>query len=131
MPRNHAEKENNMKNLIKINRTKKQFRAKRVRAKLFGNAERPRICAFRSNQHIYAQLIDDAKGVTVASASDLDFKKADKKTKTELAKMVGQQLAKKAQELKITQAIFDKGQYKYHGIVKALADGAREGGLKF
>ena len=120
-----------MKQSIKIKRIKRQFRARRVRAKISGSAERPRLCVFRSNQHIYAQLINDAKGVTVASASDLDLPKTDKKTRTDLAKMVGQALAKKSEELKINKAIFDKGAYKYHGIVKALADGVREGGLKF
>lgn len=120
-----------MKNLIKIKRIKKQFRARRVRAKIFGNAQRPRLCVFRSNQHIYAQLINDNKGVTMASASDLGLPKAGKKTRTETARMVGLSLAKKAGEQKIVQAIFDKGSYKYHGIIKAMADGAREGGLKF
>lgn len=119
-----------MKNILKAKRIKRQFRAKRTRAKLFGSAQRPRLCVFRSNQHVYAQLINDAKSATLASAGDLELP-AGKKTKTEMAKMVGQQLAKKALNLKITQAVFDKGRYKYHGIVKALADGAREGGLKF
>ncbi|HRY52354.1 MAG TPA: 50S ribosomal protein L18 [Candidatus Portnoybacteria bacterium] len=120
-----------MKQAIKIKRTKKQFRAKRIRAKISGTSERPRLCVFRSNKHIYGQLINDAKSQTLASASDLDLSKTGKKTKTDLAKMVGQALAKKAGELKIEKAIFDKGSYKYHGIVKSLADGAREGGLKF
>lgn len=102
-----------------------------MRAKLAGSAERPRLCVFRSNLHIYGQLIDDAKGVTKASVSDLELKEAGKKTKIAKAKMVGLILAKKAQELKITEAVFDKGSYKYHGAVKSLADGAREGGLKF
>ncbi|MDD2753611.1 MAG: 50S ribosomal protein L18 [Candidatus Portnoybacteria bacterium] len=119
-----------MKNILKAKRIKRQFRAKRVRAKIFGSAERPRLCVFRSNQHVYAQLINDVKSATLAGASDLELK-AGKKTKTESAKMVGQQLAKKALDLKIGQAVFDKGRYKYHGIIKALADGAREGGLKF
>lgn len=120
-----------MKQAIKIKRAKKQSRAKRIRAKISGSAFSPRLCVFRSNKHVYAQLIDDAKGSTVASASDLDLVKAGKKTKTEMAKMVGQALAKKSAELKIEKVIFDKGSYKYHGIIKALADGAREGGLKF
>ena len=102
-----------------------------MRAKLFGTAQRPRLCVFRSNLHVYAQLIDDAKRATLASASDLDLVGADKKTKIEKAKLVGMSLAKKAQERKIEVAVFDKGSYKYHGIIKSLADGAREGGLKF
>ena len=120
-----------MKNILKAKRIKKQFRARRTRAKLTGSAERPRLTVFRSNQHIYGQLINDAKGVTVASASDLELKKDGKKTKTEQAKNVGLELAKKAVSAKIDKAIFDKGSYKYHGIIKSLADGAREGGLKF
>ncbi len=120
-----------MKQLIKIKRIKRQFRARRTRAKISGSVQRPRLCVFRSNQHVYAQLINDDKGITVASASDMDLSKTDKKTKMELAKMVGRALAKKSEELKINEAIFDKGAYKYHGIIKALADGVREGGLKF
>ena len=118
-------------NNLKVKRIKRQFRARRVRAKILGVSQRLRLCVFRSNLHIYGQLIDDAKGVTKASASDLELKDSGKKTKIAKAKMVGLVLAKKAQELKITEAVFDKGSYKYHGIVKSLADGAREGGLKF
>ena len=118
-------------NSLKAKRIKKQSRARRVRAKIVGSAERPRLSVFRSNQHVYAQLINDAESKTLVSASDLNLKKTDKKTKIELAKAVGQELAKKAVGLKIEQAVFDKGSYKYHGIVKSLAEGAREGGLKF
>lgn len=120
-----------MKNILKAKIVRKQFRARRIRAKMAGTEQRPRLSVFRSNQHIYAQLIDDAKGVTVASAGDLELLKGGKKTKTELAKNVGLALAKKAASVKIEKAIFDKGPYKYHGIIKSLADGAREGGLKF
>lgn len=116
---------------LKAKRIKKAFRARRTRAKISGNAQRPRLSVFRSNQHVYAQLIDDARGVTVACASDLDLVKNEKKTKVELAKMVGLALAERSGKLKIDKAVFDKGAYKYHGIIKALADGAREGGLKF
>lgn len=116
---------------LKAKRIKRGFRAKRTRAKLAEVAGRPRLSVFRSNSHIYAQLIDDSKQVTVASASDLELKNTDKLTKTARAKMVGLALAKKAQELKVLEVVFDKGSYKYHGIVKSLADGAREGGLKF
>lgn len=116
---------------LKAKRIKRQFRAQRTRSKISGSAQRPRLSVFRSNQHVYAQLIDDAKGVTIASASDLDLEKTGKKTKTDLAKMVGVALAEKSRKLEIEKAVFDKGAYKYHGIIKALADGAREGGLKF
>ena len=120
-----------MKQLIQQKRIKRQFRARRTRAKIYGDQDRPRLCVFRSNQHVYAQLINDAKSATLASASDLALGRTNKKTKTELAKMVGMALAEKAKKLKIDKAVFDKGAYKYHGIIKALADGAREGGLKF
>jgi len=116
---------------LKFKRIKRRFRARRVRSKIFGSAQRPRLCVFRSNQHIYAQLIDDKRGVTVISTSDLNLKKTDKKAKTDLAKMVGLALAEKSGKLKIDKVVFDKGAYKYHGIIKALAEGAREGGLKF
>jgi len=120
-----------MKNSLKIIKAKKQRRANRVRSKISDTTRRLRLSVFRSNKHIYGQLIDDQKGTTLASANDLEIKKSGKKTKTELAKEVGILLAKKATALKITEAVFDKGGYKYHGIVKSLSDGAREGGLKF
>ena len=116
---------------LKSKQIKRQFRARRIRAKLKGSEQRPRLTVWRSNQHVYAQLIDDVKGVTVASASDLSLPKGGKKTKIELAKNVGLALAEKAAGIKVDKAIFDKGPYKYHGIIKSLADGAREGGLKF
>jgi len=119
-----------MKDTNKTKIKKRQQRAKRTRAKISGSAKRPRLSVFRSNKHVYAQLINDEKSVTLASASDLDLKSGSKK-KLELAMAVGQLIAKKAAELKISSVIFDKGGYRYHGIIKALADGAREGGLKF
>lgn len=94
-------------------------RHKRVRAKIHGTAETPRLCVFRSNKHIYAQVIDDDKGKTLASAKGEDAKK------------VGTEVAEKAVGLKITKIVFDRAGYKYHGRVKALADAAREKGLKF
>lgn len=109
---------------------KRQRRHKKIRAKIFGTADRPRLSVFRSPKHIYAQLIDDDKGKILASASDLEFK-GKKKAKTDKAKEIGNLIAKKAVENKIEKAVFDRGGYKYHGRVKALADGAREGGLKF
>jgi large subunit ribosomal protein L18 len=105
---------------------KRYRRHKRVRAKIFGKKEKPRLCVFRSAKHIYAQIIDDERGKTMVSASDLELKKVKDK-----AKEVGKLIAKKALEKKIEKVIFDRGGYNYHGKVKALAEGAREGGLKF
>lgn len=121
----------------KNKREKRYRRHKRVRSKASGTIKVPRLCVFRSNKHIYAQLIDDEKKKTLVSASDLDLKKSKTKSKKELtgkaaiAHRVGQILAEKALEKKLEKAVFDRGGYKYHGRVKALADGAREGGLKF
>ncbi|MDD2696838.1 MAG: 50S ribosomal protein L18 [Candidatus Pacebacteria bacterium] len=109
---------------------KRQKRHKRVRAKVFGKKDRPRLCIFRSAKHLYAQLIDDGKGKIMAQASDLQIKKT-KGLKKELAKELGKSIAQKAKDLKIERVVFDRGGYKYHGKVKALAEGAREGGLKF
>jgi large subunit ribosomal protein L18 len=111
---------------------KRLRRKKRIRAKIFGTKDKPRLSVFRSAKHIYAQLIDDEKNKTLVSASDLELKKSRKKLKKiEKAKEVGKLIAKKAQNLKIEKVVFDRGGYKYHGRVKALAEGAREGGLKF
>ncbi|MDD2730682.1 MAG: 50S ribosomal protein L18 [Candidatus Portnoybacteria bacterium] len=120
-----------MKNAGYQKKQKRQKRAKRVRAKIFGTTKRPRLSVFRSNKHIYLQLISDEKGKTLVSASDLEIKKNNKAAKSETAGQVGELLAKKATELKISQVIFDKGGYQYHGQVKAAAEGARRGGLKF
>jgi len=113
-----------------VKREKRQLRHKRVRAKIMGTAKIPRLCVFRSNKHIYGQLIDDEKGKTLLIASDLEIKKVKVK-KIDIAQQVGQLLAKKAIDKKIEKIIFDRGGYKYHGRVKALAEGARQGGLKF
>lgn len=136
----------------------RQRRHQRVRAKIRGTKDRPRLCVFRSSKHIYLQLINDEKGETVAAASDLELK--NKKTattetlkntealksnfsvskkfrdsvvarKTLLAYRVGQLIAKKARHKKITKIVFDRGGYKFHGRVKAAAEGAREEELKF
>ena len=122
----------------KTKQEKRYRRHRRVRAKIKGTAKVPRLCVFRSNKHIYAQLIDDEKGKTLISASDLDTKllkttksKKDFKGKAAVAYRVGQILAQKALEKKFEKVVFDRGGYKYHGRVKALAEGAREGGLKF
>jgi large subunit ribosomal protein L18 len=101
----------------------------RIRAKVSGTSERPRLVVFRSLNNHYAQLIDDSKGATIVSCSDL--KLSEKGTKIERAKKVGQELAKLAKEKKIEMCVFDRNGYKYHGRIKAIADGAREGGLKF
>ena len=142
---------------------KRYRRHKRVRAKVFGTARRPRLCVFRSAKHIYAQLINDEKGQTLVAASDLELgnsktelpfmeAKVKKRTKSSspvksqklkkeretvrtgkvaLAYEVGMLIAKKALEKKIEKVVFDRAGYEYHGRVKALAEGAREGGLKF
>lgn len=103
----------------------------RVRAKISGTAERPRLNVFRSAKHIYAQLIDDVNGVTLASASTMDKGFEGFGGNCDAAKTVGETLAKKAAEKGISEAVFDRGGYVYHGRVKALAEGARENGLKF
>ncbi len=106
----------------------------RVRQKVNGNNSRPRLCVFRSLNHIYAQVIDDSQGHTLVSASSLDADiKSDLKgkSKTERAGIVGSLLAKRATGKKISQIAFDRGGFKYHGRVKALAEAARKGGLKF
>jgi len=104
----------------------------RVRKKVFGSDEKPRLSVFRSNKQIYAQLINDNKGSTIVAASSAEKTLAEKKgTKIELAKEVGKLLAEKAKEAGIDSVVFDRNGYLYHGRVKSLAEGAREGGLKF
>lgn len=114
--------------------TKKDARRRkvryRIRKKISGTSECPRLAVFRSNKHIYAQLIDDVAGHTLASASSRLLSDA-KANKTEIAKQVGMAIAKIAAEKNITSVTYDRGGYLYHGRVKALAEGAREGGLKF
>ena len=103
----------------------------RVRGKITGTAECPRLNVFRSLSNIYAQLIDDVKGVTIVSASSLDSDFSESKGNCEEARRVGQLIAKRAVEKGIEVCVFDRGGYIYHGRVKELAEGAREGGLKF
>ena len=107
----------------------------RIRKKITGTAERPRIAVFKSLKQVYAQIIDDANGVTVMSAStlskDIEVAVKDAKSKTEKSKIVGKHLAEKAVEKGISEVVFDRSGYRYHGRVQALAEGAREGGLKF
>ncbi len=109
-------------------------RHRRVRQKISGDGRRPRLAVFRSLNHIYAQVIDDVKGHTLVTASTLDpeLKKDTKgKNKTQRAGLVGELLAKRAKEKGISEVAFDRGGFKYHGRVKALAEAARKGGLKF
>lgn len=106
-------------------------RHKRVRGKVSGTKECPRLNVFRSAKHIYAQIIDDIAGVTLCAASTLDKGFEGATGNAEAAKKVGNDIAKKAEKLGITQVVFDRGGFIYHGRVKALAEGAREGGLKF
>jgi large subunit ribosomal protein L18 len=112
----------------------RQRRHVRVRAKVSGTEQRPRLCVYRSSAHIYAQVIDDVAGHTLVSASDIEdavASKAGKATKSERAKMVGQLVASRAQEAGITAVTFDRGGFLYHGRVKSVAEGAREKGLQF
>jgi large subunit ribosomal protein L18 len=106
-------------------------RHRRVRSKMHGTAERPRLVVFRSNKGIDAQLVDDDAARTVASAGWLQLKKSFKGDKSEQAAEVGKLLASNAKKAGVSAAVFDRGGYLYHGRVKALADGAREGGLEF
>jgi large subunit ribosomal protein L18 len=106
-------------------------RHRRVRGKVSGTAERPRLVVFRSNAGISAQLVDDVAGRTLAAASWLGLKKSFKGTKSDQASEVGKLLAAAAKKAGVETCVFDRGGYLYHGRVKALADGAREGGLKF
>ena len=115
--------------LSKIERRQRiKFRIKKI---VSGTAQKPRLVVFRSNSEIYAQVIDDTKGVTLVAASSRDKDLKATVTKTEKAKQVGQAIAKKALAAGIESISFDRGGYLYHGRVKSLAEGAREGGLKF
>ena len=106
-------------------------RHKKVRAKISGTAERPRLCVYRSLAHIHAQVIDDTKGVTLVSASTLEKAFTGNGGNKEAARTIGKLIAERALEAGITTVVFDRGGYVYTGRVKELADGAREGGLKF
>lgn len=116
-------------------------RHKRIRKKVSGTSERPRLNVFRSAKHIYCQIIDDTRGITLASASTLDkeilalissgMKKTGKRKKTDVAKIIGATIAKNALDKGIKKVVLDRGGYLYHGRVKAVAEAAREGGLEF
>jgi large subunit ribosomal protein L18 len=115
---------------MSLNKSDRRLRIRRsIRTKISGTAERPRLTVFRSNKNIYAQLIDDNAGVTLVSVSSAKVEPAASKTET--SSSVGKALATKAQEKGITQVVFDRNGYLYHGRVKSLAEGAREAGLKF
>ena len=109
----------------------RQRRHLRVRRKISVTAERPRLCVYRSNNNIYAQIIDDVAGKTLVQASTLDKEVKTKHSNKAAAKEVGTLIAKRATEKKITEIVFDRSGYIYHGVVKELAEAAREGGLKF
>ncbi len=103
----------------------------RVRTKISGTAERPRLCVYKSNTNLYVQIIDDVAGKTLVQASTMDKEVKTKHSNKEAAKEVGALIAKRAKEKKIEEVVFDRGGYIYHGVVKELAEAAREGGLKF
>lgn len=113
----------------KAKKQQEQRRHNRVRAKVAGTESRPRLSVFRSNRGLFLQIIDDLNGRTLVSAGTAEIKK--KQVKTDSSKELGLLIAKKAKEKKITEVVFDRRSYKYHGRVKAVAEGAREGGLVF
>lgn len=112
----------------KVERTRRHIR---VRTKISGTAECPRLCVYRSNSNIYAQIIDDVQGTTLASASTVDKDINTKHSNKEAAKEVGALIAKRAIEKNIETVVYDRGGYIYHGVIKELAEAAREAGLKF
>ena len=112
----------------KLERTRRHAR---VRTKVSGTAERPRLCVYRSNTNIYAQIIDDVAGNTLVSASTLDKEVKTKNSNVEAAKEVGALIAKRASAKKIKTVVYDRSGYIYHGVIKELAEAAREGGLEF
>jgi len=129
---------------VSFKKLKKDARHLKIRAKVKGTAEAPRMAVFRSNAHIYVQLIDDANGKTLLSVSDAEIKTAKAKAsgkgkdaknengrRIAVAKEVGLLAAEKAKKAKIEKVVFDRGGFKYHGRIKSVAEGAREGGLKF
>ena len=118
----------------KTGKSRRTIRHKRVRRKISGSAERPRLSIFRSLNHVYAQVIDDTEGVTLAAASSLDMEvkqERDGKAKTEVSTLVGKLVAERAKEKGVTSVVFDRGGFKFHGRAKALAEAARKEGLVF
>ncbi len=123
-----------MRSVAKEHRESRMKRHRRIRKNLSGSANRPRLCVFRSRMHIYAQIIDDVQGVTLVGASTLSPELRDTlkgKVKTQASKELGKLITARATEKGIKQVAFDRGGYRYHGRVKALADSAREAGLEF
>ncbi|HCX59245.1 MAG TPA: 50S ribosomal protein L18 [Candidatus Cloacimonas sp.] len=122
-----------IKSITKIKSSLRARRRAAIRKRLSGSSERPRLVVFRSNKYIYAQIIDDSRGITLCSMSSKakDFSAGKAKTKTEISHVVGLQLGEKALAAGIKTIAFDRAGYKYHGRVKALADGARKAGLEF
>lgn len=118
-----------MKKDIKKRERRDRIR-RRIRSTIFGSARKPRLCVYKSNNHVYAQLIDDFSANTITSSSTVNVDGEDI-TKTEQAAEVGKDIASKAQDNDIDAVVFDRSGYEYHGVVKALADGAREAGLEF
>ena len=112
-------------------KTERERRHLRVRKKVSGTQERPRLCVYRSNTNIYVQIIDDVAQKTLAAASTLDKEVKTKHANKQAAKEVGALIAKRAKSKKIENVVFDRGGYIYHGVIKELAESAREGGLKF
>ena len=113
--------------------TGRDRRRKSIRKKLSGTKEKPRLSVFRANKNMHCQIIDDVKGETLISASTLEkeFGQSEKMTKTESAKKLGEVIARRAEEKGVSEIVFDRGGYKYHGRIKALAESARQNGLKF
>jgi large subunit ribosomal protein L18 len=120
--------------MFTLNKNRRKKIQMRVRAKITGTGSRPRLCVFKSNKHVYAQLIDDDKGLTLSAASSLSAGLKDQikgKTPSEIATIVGKEIARISLEAGHSSVVFDRNGYRYHGIVKSLADGAREAGLAF
>lgn len=114
--------------IVKHYKNKRRKRQQRIRGKIRGTADKPRLSVFRSNKHLYMQLIDDTKGETLVSASDYDLEASG--VNKEVAREIGLELARKAKEKGIDKAVFDRSGYIYHGRIKTLAEGVREGGLE-
>lgn len=119
--------------MIRNKNQARKRRHRRIRARIAGTSERPRLSVFRSNRHVWAQLIDDKIGKTILSSSDKEIagNKKNQNVNISIGESVGEALAKKAKEKEINTALFDRGGYKYHGLIKAVAEGARKGGLNF
>jgi large subunit ribosomal protein L18 len=114
-----------------VSERRKRLRKDKVRAKIFrGGINRPRLCVSKSNKHIFLQIVDDIKSITLVSLSDKEIKSKDK-ARMDIAREMGKKIAEKAIAEKIKKVVFDRGKFTYHGIIKAVAEGSREGGLEF